>query len=299
MKTIYKTILNSIVWGLSIILISQLLKIIPPMTLIFLRFFLAFVAISLLIFIKKIPLKNLKIENKELLSCVIKGGFLYFIYSILYHFAATELSILTISAYCAMTPIFMLIVTNFHNGKVVSFRECVVIAGAALGAVTMIDVINIGQNWVLHILIISAILIWCIYCLNTNKHKIKSTSSNLVVGFYETLFVLLFSLPFALAETTTIVRLSYMEVFYLLFISIICIANVYINDEFYVNLSEYYDIGLYYCLATIITFIFNMILTHTVPNIWGYGGIVISSATIAYVFYCKKKYKIKLDIDYK
>jgi drug/metabolite transporter (DMT)-like permease len=182
-------------WGGMYVVSKYVLDYIPPLTLVWLRYIIAFV--FLFTILKMVQFKNKKVESIEKKDCFLIAwiGFIGYFVSIALQFIGTNLSDAHTGALItSATPAFIVIFAWFILKEELTFRKVMAIISATVGVVIVIGFdINVGTNYIGSLILVGAAVTWALLSVYV---KIASKRlSSLTITTYAVLFALLFTTP--------------------------------------------------------------------------------------------------------
>lgn len=188
------------IWGGMYVVSKYVLDFIPPLTLVWLRFIIAFVVLYMILKIaEKKQKKTVTIRKKDWLLFAWIGFIGYFI-SITCQFIGTKLSNAhTGSLVTSATPAFMVIFAAIILKEKLTARRFLSTIIATIGVIIVIGWdIEIGSYFIGTIILVGAAITWALLSIYV---KIASTRfSSLVITTYAIFFSLFFITPFMVWE---------------------------------------------------------------------------------------------------
>ncbi|PEW70556.1 EamA family transporter [Bacillus cereus] len=188
------------IWGGMYVVSKYVLDFIPPLTLVWLRFIIAFVVLyAILKLAEKKQKKKVTIRKKDWLLFAWIGFIGYFI-SITCQFIGTKLSDAhTGSLVTSATPAFMVIFAAIILKEKLTARRLLSIIIATIGVIIVIGWdIEIGSYFIGTIILVGAAITWALLSIYV---KIASAQfSSLVITTYAIFFSLFFITPFMIWE---------------------------------------------------------------------------------------------------
>ncbi|HDR4421817.1 TPA: DMT family transporter [Bacillus cereus] len=188
------------IWGGMYVVSKYVLDFIPPLTLVWLRFIIAFVVLyAILKIAEKKQKKKVTIRKKDWLLFAWIGFIGYFI-SITCQFIGTKLSDAhTGSLVTSATPAFMVIFAAIILKEKLTARRLLSTIIATIGVIIVIGWdIEIGSYFIGTIILVGAAITWALLSIYV---KIASTRfSSLVITTYAIFFSLFFITPFMIWE---------------------------------------------------------------------------------------------------
>ncbi|MES5955853.1 DMT family transporter [Bacillus fungorum] len=188
------------IWGGMYVVSKYVLDFIPPLTLVWLRFIIAFVVLYMILKIaEKKQKKNVTIRKKDWLLFAWIGFIGYFI-SITCQFIGTKLSDAhTGSLVTSATPAFMVIFAAIILKEKLTARRLLSTIIATIGVIIVIGWdIEIGSYFIGTIILVGAAITWALLSVYV---KIASAQfSSLVITTYAIFFSLFFITPFMIWE---------------------------------------------------------------------------------------------------
>jgi drug/metabolite transporter (DMT)-like permease len=187
-------------WGGMYVVSKYVLDYIPPLTLVWLRYIIAFV--FLFAILKTVQFKSKKVESIEKKDWFLIAwiGFIGYFVSIALQFIGTNLSDAHTGALItSATPAFIVIFAWFILKEELSFRKVMAMISATVGVVIVIGFdINVGTNFIGSLILVGAAVTWALLSVYV---KIASKRlSSLTITTYAVLFALIFTTPTMLWE---------------------------------------------------------------------------------------------------
>lgn len=264
-----------IVWGLSFLSIKVAVKVVPPMTLGFLRFLISSIFLSIIYFSKE---KNNKIEKKDLHLLIIAGFIGVTVYFFFENYGIKLLSASTASLIIATIPIFTLLFESFIYkikltgikiiSVIISFFGVCLLFSESLGG-------SFKQNTKLgYFFMFGAVLAWVLYSLVTKP--LFGKYSQLTITYYQIIFGTILFIPFTIFERFNISEINWIIILNILFLGIFCSAIGYLlyiisMDKLGVSTSS-----LYLNILPIVTIIASYFILNEKIDVYKIlGGILI------------------------
>ncbi|MFE7377333.1 DMT family transporter [Bacillus cereus] len=188
------------IWGGMYVVSKYVLDFIPPLTLVWLRFIIAFVVLyGILKIAEKKQKKKVTIRKKDWLLFVWIGFIGYFI-SITCQFIGTKLSDAhTGSLVTSATPAFMVIFAALILKEKLTTRRLLSTIIATIGVIIVIGWdIEIGSYFIGTIILVGAAITWALLSIYVKIASIQFSS--LVITTYAIFFSLFFITPFMIWE---------------------------------------------------------------------------------------------------
>ncbi|MDA2700275.1 MULTISPECIES: DMT family transporter [Bacillus cereus group] len=188
------------IWGGMYVVSKYVLDFIPPLTLVWLRFIIAFVVLyGILKLAEKKQKKKVTIRKKDLLLFAWIGFIGYFI-SITCQFIGTKLSDAhTGSLVTSATPAFMVIFAALILKEKLTARRLLSTIIATIGVIIVIGWdIEIGSYFIGTIILVGAAITWALLSIYVKIASIQFSS--LVITTYAIFFSLFFITPFMIWE---------------------------------------------------------------------------------------------------
>ncbi|PFD50775.1 DMT family transporter [Bacillus cereus] len=191
------------IWGGMYVVSKYVLDFIPPLTLVWLRFIIAFVVLyGILKLAEKKQKKKVNIRKKDWLLFAWIGFIGYFI-SITCQFIGTKLSDAhTGSLVTSATPAFMVIFAALILKEKLTARRLLSTIIATIGVIIVIGWdIEIGSYFIGTIILVGAAITWALLSIYVKIASIQFSS--LVITTYAIFFSLFFITPFMIGELQT------------------------------------------------------------------------------------------------
>lgn len=182
-------------WGGMYVVSKYVLDFIPPLTLVWLRYIIAFV--FLFAILKAIQFKSKKRETIEKRDWLLIGwiGFIGYFVSIGLQFIGTKLSDAhTAALITSATPAFMVIFARVILKETITFRKIISMILATLGVVIVIGwENNLGSDFLGSLILVGAAVTWAL--LSVYVKVASNRLSSLTITTYAVLFALIFTTP--------------------------------------------------------------------------------------------------------
>lgn len=217
------------IWGGMYVVSKYVLDFIPPLTLVWLRFIIAFVVLyAFLIIAEKKQKKKVTIRKKDWLLFAWIGFIGYFI-SITCQFIGTKLSDAhTGSLVTSATPAFMVIFAALILKEKLTARRLLSTIIATIGVIIVIGWdIEIGSYFIGTIILVGAAITWALLSIYV---KIASAQfSSLVITTYAIFFSLFFITPFMIWElqSTSIETINTYVILGVLYLGMVSTAGAF------------------------------------------------------------------------
>jgi len=254
-------IITIIFWSLAFVFTRLALRYFSPLTLGFLRYFIASLSLVVFAFFAKI-----KIPGKGDLKWFFLAGFFGFsFYIVVFNRGSLTVSAATASLVIAITPILTTLLARiFFKEKLnVIHYIAIIIEFTGVGILTLMDGIfsvNIGIIW----LLLASIGI-SVYNLLQKKitKKYSPIQTSTISIWFGTMMLFIF-LPNSISEIKTV---PLIQIIYLSFLGIFSTAIAYISWAYAFSKAEKTSsVTNYMFLTPFLTTLFGMILAHEIPN---------------------------------
>jgi drug/metabolite transporter (DMT)-like permease len=187
-------------WGGMYVVSKYVLDYIPPLTLVWLRYIIAFV--FLFAILKMVQFKSKKYEpiKKKDWFLIAWIGFIGYFVSIALQFIGTNLSDAHTGALItSATPAFIVIFAWFVLKEVLTVRKILAMVLATIGVVIVIGMdTNVGSNFIGSVILVGAAITWAL--LSVYVKLASNRLSSLTITTYAVLFALIFTTPAMLWE---------------------------------------------------------------------------------------------------
>ncbi|MCP1124250.1 EamA family transporter [Bacillus sp. 3103sda1] len=217
------------IWGGMYVVSKYVLDFVPPLTLVWLRFVIAFAILFMILQITQQKQKTkIPIEKKDWLLFAWIGFIGYFV-SITFQFIGTKLSDAhTGSLVTSATPAFMIIFARIIVKEPITIRKFISVLLATLGVIIVIGWdIKIGTYFTGTIILVGAAITWALLSIYV---KIASQRfSSLIITTYAIFFAILFITPCMIWElqSNSIQSLNTFIVLGILYLGIISTAGAF------------------------------------------------------------------------
>ena len=266
------------IWGGMYVVSKYVLDFIPPLTLVWLRFIIAFVVLYMILKIaEKKQKKNVTIRKKDWLLFAWIGFIGYFI-SITCQFIGTKLSDAhTGSLVTSATPAFMVIFAALILKEKLTARRLLSTIIATIGVIIVIGWdIEIGSYFIGTIILVGAAITWALLSIYV---KIASARfSSLVITTYAIFFSLFFITPFMLWEfqSSPIEHMNLYVLLGVLYLGIVSTAGAFFLWNKGLELMDASIGSLFFFFQPIVGSLLGwLLLNETLNSNFFIGGILI------------------------
>ncbi|MDA1837042.1 DMT family transporter [Bacillus cereus group sp. BY17LC] len=266
------------IWGGMYVVSKYVLDFIPPLTLVWLRFIIAFVVLSMILKItEKKQKKTVTIRKKDWLLFAWIGFIGYFI-SITCQFIGTKLSDAhTGSLVTSATPAFMVIFAAIILKEKLTARRMLSTIIATIGVIIVIGWdIEIGSYFIGTIILVGAAITWALLSIYV---KIASAQfSSLVITTYAIFFSLFFITPFMIWEfqSNSIEHMNLYVVLGVLYLGIVSTAGAFFLWNKGLELMDASIGSLFFFFQPIVGSLLGwFLLNETLNSNFFIGGILI------------------------
>ncbi|MDK7440608.1 DMT family transporter [Bacillus paranthracis] len=266
------------IWGGMYVVSKYVLDFIPPLTLVWLRFIIAFVVLYMILKIaEKKQKKTVTIRKKDWLLFAWIGFIGYFI-SITCQFIGTKLSDAhTGSLVTSATPAFMVIFAAIILKEKLTARRLLSTIIATIGVIIVIGWdIEIGSYFIGTIILVGAAITWALLSIYV---KIASARfSSLVITTYAIFFSLFFITPFMIWEfqSNPIEHMNLYVVLGVLYLAIVSTAGAFFLWNKGLELMDASIGSLFFFFQPIVGSLLGwLLLNETLSSNFFIGGILI------------------------
>ena len=266
------------IWGGMYVVSKYVLDFIPPLTLVWLRFIIAFVVLYMILKIaEKKQKKTVTIRKKDWLLFAWIGFIGYFI-SITCQFIGTKLSDAhTGSLVTSATPAFMVIFAAIILKEKLTARRLLSTIIATIGVIIVIGWdIEIGSYFIGTIILVGAAITWALLSIYV---KIASARfSSLVITTYAIFFSLFFITPFMIWEfqSNPIEHMNLYVVLGVLYLGIVSTAGAFFLWNKGLELMDASIGSLFFFFQPIVGSLLGwFLLNETLNSNFFIGGILI------------------------
>ncbi|MEC2918078.1 DMT family transporter [Bacillus tropicus] len=266
------------IWGGMYVVSKYVLDFIPPLTLVWLRFIIAFVVLYMILKItEKKQKKTVTIRKKDWLLFAWIGFIGYFI-SITCQFIGTKLSDAhTGSLVTSATPAFMVLFAAIILKEKLTARRMLSTIIATIGVIIVIGWdIEIGSYFIGTIILVGAAITWALLSIYV---KIASAQfSSLVITTYAIFFSLFFITPFMIWEfqSNSIEHMNLYVVLGVLYLGIVSTAGAFFLWNKGLELMDASIGSLFFFFQPIVGSLLGwFLLNETLNSNFFIGGILI------------------------
>ncbi|MGV6976602.1 DMT family transporter [Bacillus toyonensis] len=275
------------IWGGMYVVSKYVLDYIPPLTLVWLRFIIAFVVLyGILKIAEKKQKKKVTIRKKDWLLFAWIGFIGYFI-SITCQFIGTKLSDAhTGSLVTSATPTFMVIFAAIILKEKLTARRLLSTIIATIGVIIVIGWdIEIGSYFIGTIILVGAAITWALLSIYV---KIASARfSSLVITTYAIFFSLFFITPFMIWElqVASIGTVNTYVILGVLYLGVISTAGAFFLWNKGLELMDASIGSLFFFFQPIVGSLLGwLLLNETLNNNFFIGGILIICSVLITTF---------------
>ncbi|MGE1214543.1 DMT family transporter [Bacillus toyonensis] len=275
------------IWGGMYVVSKYVLDYIPPLTLVWLRFIIAFVVLyGILKIAEKKQKKKVTIRKKDWLLFAWIGFIGYFI-SITCQFIGTKLSgAHTGSLVTSATPTFMVIFAAIILKEKLTARRLLSTIIATIGVIIVIGWdIEIGSYFIGTIILVGAAITWALLSIYV---KIASARfSSLVITTYAIFFSLFFITPFMIWElqVASIGTVNTYVILGVLYLGVISTAGAFFLWNKGLELMDASIGSLFFFFQPIVGSLLGwLLLNETLNNNFFIGGILIICSVLITTF---------------
>ncbi|HFJ9276100.1 TPA: DMT family transporter [Bacillus cereus] len=275
------------IWGGMYVVSKYVLDFIPPLTLVWLRFIIAFVVLySILKLAEKKQKKKVTIRKKDWLLFAWIGFIGYFI-SITCQFIGTKLSDAhTGSLVTSATPAFMVIFAALILKEKLTARRLLSTIIATIGVIIVIGWdIEIGSYFIGTIILVGAAITWALLSIYVKIASIQFSS--LVITTYAIFFSLFFITPFMIWElqTSSIGTVNTYVILGVLYLGIVSTAGAFFLWNKGLELIDASIGSLFFFFQPIVGSLLGwLLLNETLNSNFFIGGILIICSVLITTF---------------
>ena len=217
------------IWGGMYVVSKYVLDFVPPLTLVCMRYTLAFIVLFALMKYLEINKKTRKIEKADwMLFSVI--GFVGYFLSISFQFIGTKLSSAHAGAVItSATPTFIIVFAKIILKEKITLKKMISLGLASLGILIVIGFDeNRGTHLLGSIILLGAAITWALLSVYVKVAARKFTT--LVITTHAVLFALIFTIPFTIFELkcSSIYLGDVYVIFGILYLGIVSTAGAYL-----------------------------------------------------------------------
>ncbi|WP_336746960.1 DMT family transporter [Bacillus cereus] len=275
------------IWGGMYVVSKYVLDFIPPLTLVWLRFIIAFVVLyGILKLAEKKQKKKVTIRKKDWLLFAWIGFIGYFI-SITCQFIGTKLSDAhTGSLVTSATPAFMVIFAALILKEKLTARRLLSIIIATIGVIIVIGWdIEIGSYFIGTIILVGAAITWALLSIYVKIASIQFSS--LVITTYAIFFSLFFITPFMIWElqAASIGTVNTYVILGVLYLGIVSTAGAFFLWNKGLELLDASIGSLFFFFQPIVGSLLGwLLLNETLNSNFFIGGILIICSVLITTF---------------
>ena len=266
------------IWGGMYVVSKYALDFIPPLTLVWLRFIIAFVVLyAILKIAEKKQKKKVTIRKKDWLLFAWIGFIGYFI-SITCQFIGTKLSDAhTGSLVTSATPAFMVIFAAIILKEKLSARRLLSTIIATIGVIIVIGWdIEIGSYFIGTIILVGAAITWALLSIYVKIASVRFSS--LIITTYAIFFSLFFITPFMIWElqSTSIETVNTYVILGVVYLGVVSTAGAFFLWNKGLELMDASIGSLFFFFQPIVGSLLGwLLLNETLNSNFFIGGILI------------------------
>lgn len=183
------------IWGSMYVVSKYVLEFVPPFTLLWLRYIIAGLVLSIFMVISR----KYRVDRKDLVLLIWIGFIGYFV-SVGTQFLGTKLSDAHTGALLtSSSPVFTFLLARLLLQETITIRKLISLLFSILGMVTVIGFNQSGpNNWSGSVFLLVAAITWAL--LSIYVKKASARYSSLTITTYAILFAVLFTSPVAVWE---------------------------------------------------------------------------------------------------
>jgi drug/metabolite transporter (DMT)-like permease len=277
-------------WGGMYVASKYVLDYIPPLTLVWLRYIIAFVFLFTILKTFQIKTKKrITIKKKDFLLLAWIGFIGYFV-SISFQFIGTKLSDAHTGALItSATPAFIVIFARFVLKEKLTFRKIFSVILATLGVVIVIGWdTNVGTYFLGSIILVGAAITWALLSVYV---KIASKRfSSLTITTYAVLFALVFTTPVMIWElqSNDVYYQSPLIIFGVIYLGVFSTAGAFFLWNKGMELMDAGIGSLFFFFQPVVGSLFGWILLNEKLNVNFFIGGILILAGVVFVTLQKK-----------
>jgi len=224
---ILSVLFSVFVWGISFVSTKVVLAEFPPVSIAFLRQFVALIPLFVLCFLKK---ENLKIERNEVLRFILAAFFGIVLYFVFENNGLTLTTASNASMLVAAIPIFVLIVESIAQRKRISVPSLLCIIASVSGVYLVVFEGGLPDfssgTFLGNLLIFGAMFSWIVYTFISDR--LGKKYSSLKMTTIQTIISIPLFFPFVAGELGSWRVPSLTSILNLLFLGVFCSALAYV-----------------------------------------------------------------------
>ncbi|WP_066502599.1 DMT family transporter [Abyssisolibacter fermentans] len=264
-----------LMWGVSFLCIKVSVVVVQPMTLGFIRFFIASILLALIV---KIKCPNEKLEKKDV-KYMMAAGFIGV--TLYFYFENNGVKLLPASSaslIIALIPIFTLIFDTIFFKTRITLVHGISVIVSLIGVYLLVDIsfkdLFVSKSGKGYLMMFGAIFSWVVYCITT-KPVFDKYSQTFIV-YYQSLFGTILFFPFALFEKNLWSQINMNIVLNILYLSIFCSAIGFVVYVYSMKHLGVFTTSLYLNIMPVVTCVSSyIILKEAIYKNQIIGGIFI------------------------
>ena len=261
----------SLAWGASYIFMKLTVDVIPPITIVALRFGIAFIVMVPIFFKKIIGVDANTLKYSAITGALLSGIFIALMFGVQSTTASTA-GFLT-STTVILVPILQVFITRKLPSKKIVCGVLIVSAGLALLLIG--DDFNIASG---ALLCLVAALLYAIHIIVTNRF-VREVDP-LQLGIYQLGFATLFATIGAFLFETPVLPASAIHWFAILGLAIVCSAYGFVMQPIAQKYTTPENAGFLFSLEPIFSAILAFVFLHEIMGLQGYFGAMLILAGV-------------------
>jgi len=271
------------IWGGMYVVSKYVLEYIPPLTLVWLRYLIAFIVLfAIFKLVEKKRGDTCTIHKKDWLLLIWIGFIGYFV-SISFQFIGTKLSNAHTGALItSATPAFIVIFARFVLKERITLQKLASLTIATIGVIVVIGWdFHLGDYFLGSLILVGAAITWAL--LSVYVKKASRSYSSLTITTYAILFAMIFTTPFMLWELQT--QVVHFEgnliILGLLYLGIVSTAGAFFLWNKGLELMDAGIGSLFFFFQPIVgAFLGWLLLKETINQSFFIGGFLIVTGVI-------------------
>ncbi|MBA9026091.1 drug/metabolite transporter (DMT)-like permease [Peribacillus huizhouensis] len=261
----------SVAWGSSYIFMKISVAEIPPITIIALRFCIAFIVMFAIFFKKIIHVNTKTLHYSAISGAILLGIFVSLMYGMKNTTASTA-GFLT-STTVILVPVLQIFITHKLPSKKIAWGVLIVTTGLALLMIS--DDMNFGSG---AFFCLVASLFNAVHIIVTNRfvHEVNA----LQLGIYQLGFATLYAIISTFLFETPVLPNDMIQWFAIFGLALICSAYGFVMQTIVQKYTTPTSVSFLFSLEPVFTGIFAFIFLHEIMGLQGYFGAVLILAGV-------------------
>lgn len=275
-------------WGISFVSTKTVLLELPPVSIAFLRQFVALIPLLLLMLIQKEDFKLKKGEIFTFILATLFGIVLYFVFE---NKGLTLTSASNASMLVAAIPVFALVAESIAKGTRLEMASLLCIIASIFGVYFVIFEGGVpdfsSDSFFGSLLVLGAMISWIIYTFLSKK--LGERYSSLKMTTIQTIISIPLFVPFIIGETSLWKMPSLLSLLNLAFLGIFCSALAYVFFLYGIKTLGPVLPSALLNLIPVVTILTGSLFLNEIPSFYQIIGAILIIGSLSFLSYMKTK----------